>query len=112
MEFWKVQLGKFLLDTVPSVMLSSALECRYCGACDPNATERAGFGRLAQSNQPMNVEETAEQKVRRTRVACAACGSSITIGPNYPEGVPLPKVLELWCGICKTISLTSLPDPK
>jgi hypothetical protein len=54
---------------------------------------------------PMNAEKTEEQKARETRAACGSCGATLAVGPNYPAGVPIPRVVELWCPSCHTITL-------
>lgn len=57
----------------------------------------------------MNVEQTAEQKLRAQTITCMACGASVSIGANYPPGVPVPTAMELWCPSCQTINLHYRP---
>lgn len=54
----------------------------------------------------MTAEETREERIRRASLKCInqQCGSMVQIGPNYPDGVPLPKTLELYCARCEVIS--------
>lgn len=57
----------------------------------------------------MEMEETKEQKARRSLLMCICCSHKVPIGPNYPIGVPLPRTLELWCSYCKAINLFNNP---
>lgn len=52
----------------------------------------------------MNIEPTEQQRLRSRSMACMACGGPINIGRNYPEGLPLPRTLELWCPACRIIN--------
>jgi len=40
---------------------------------------------------------------------CANCNQSILVGLNYPIGVPLPRILELYCKFCRVITLHCNP---
>ena len=52
----------------------------------------------------MNTEKTEEQKMRESRAPCYSCSGLLALGPNYPEGVPIPNTVELWCGKCGIIN--------
>ena len=52
----------------------------------------------------MNTESTEQQRLRAKSLACLNCAAPINIGRNYPEGMVLPRTLELWCPACRVIS--------
>lgn len=52
----------------------------------------------------MNTEPTEQQRLRSRSLACLACNTQLNIGRNYPEGVVIPRTLELRCPACKVIN--------
>jgi hypothetical protein len=56
----------------------------------------------------MIAEKTEDQKARELKALCGICQAVLLVGSNYPTGVPIPPVVELWCAGCQAITLYNI----
>lgn len=57
-----------------------------------------------------DAEMTEQEKLRAAHFSCLSCGTPVRVGPNYAQGMIIPRTLELSCSACLVINIFYRPE--